>query len=147
MIIRSIGVAALLASALGVGAALAGDVGGRPFYTALTGAAEVPTPGDPDGAGTAKITINPGHQKVCWELTATGIAPATMAHIHVGGVGVGGGIAVMLSPPSDGASSGCVEDEDAAAILANPDGYFVNVHNADFPAGALRGQLSAKKAK
>jgi hypothetical protein len=34
-----------------------------------------------------------------------------------------------------------------AAILANPNGFYVNVHNAEFPDGAIRGQLSeARKA-
>ncbi len=28
------------------------------------------------------------------------------------------------------------------AILTNPSAYYFNVHNATFPAGALRGQLS-----
>jgi len=29
----------------------------------------------------------------------------------------------------------------AAAILAHPKGYYVNVHTAAFPNGAVRGQL------
>ncbi len=146
MMVRSSGMA-VMAAGLAVGAAAAADVGGRPFHATLTGAAERPNPGDADGAGTAKITINPGKSQVCWELTASAIAPATMAHIHVGDAETAGGVVVTLTPPSDGSSTGCAEDEDAAAILANPGGYYVNIHNADFKAGAIRGQLSAKKAK
>ncbi len=32
--------------------------------------------------------------------------------------------------------------ETVAEILANPENYYVNVHNAEYPAGALRGQLA-----
>jgi hypothetical protein len=28
------------------------------------------------------------------------------------------------------------------AIRQNPEAYYVNVHNSDFPTGAVRGQLS-----
>jgi hypothetical protein len=35
-----------------------------------------------------------------------------------------------------------VTRELARAIIADPSGYYVNVHNATYPAGALRGQLS-----
>ena len=46
-------------------------------------------------------------------------------------------------------ASGCASADDAvtSAILANPAGYYVNIHNADFPDGAVRGQLSLKKMK
>jgi CHRD domain len=30
----------------------------------------------------------------------------------------------------------------AAAICANPAGYYVNYHTTDFPGGAVRGQLN-----
>lgn len=139
---------ALLASVALSGAASA-DVGGRPFYAVLTGAAEIPGPGDANGSGTARITINPGKSEVCWKLTATDIAPATLAHIHVGDATEAGGVVVTLTPPTSGTSSGCVfaDPELTAAILANPAEYYVNVHNADFPGGAIRGQLSSKKPK
>lgn len=134
---------ALVALAAFIPAVYADD-GGRPFATTLTGAAEVPGPGDPDGSGTAALTLNPGQEEVCFELTVTGIAPATAAHIHIGGAGVAGPVVRGLSPPTSGSSSGCVpaSRELILAIINNPENYYVNVHNADFPAGAVRGQLS-----
>lgn len=119
--------------------------GGRPFTTPMTGAEEAPGPGDPDGSGTAHITLNQGQQEVCFELEVSGIEPATAAHIHVAPAGEPGPIVVPLTPPTDGSSSGCVEDVDAdliKVIRQDPEAYYVNVHNADFPGGAVRGQLS-----
>jgi len=118
--------------------------GGRPLKTTLTGAAEVPGPGDPDGSGVAEITLNQGQGEICFELTVEGIASATAAHIHVGGVDVAGPVVVGLTPPTNGSSSGCtnVDPDLIKAIRKNPASYYVNVHNADFPAGAIRGQLS-----
>jgi len=119
--------------------------GGRPLDTSLTGAAEVPGPGDPDGSGTAHLTLNLGQGEVCFELTAANIAPATAAHIHVGAVGVAGPVVVGLTPPTSGSSSSCVTGVDPELIKAiqqHPENYYVNVHNTDFPAGAMRGQLS-----
>ena len=126
-------------------ASIAAD-GGRKFTTTLTGAAEVPGPGDPDGSGTATITLNPGQGEVCFELWVSDITlPATGAHIHVGTATQAGPVVVALTPPdASGSSSGCVSaDRDLIkAIIQNPEQYYVNVHNADFPAGAVRGQLS-----
>jgi glucose/arabinose dehydrogenase len=119
--------------------------GGRPLTTLLSGDAEVPGPGDPDGSGTARITLNQGKREVCFELEVFDIAPAFAAHIHRGTVDVAGPAVVTLGAPTDGSSSGCVTGVARTLIKdirQNPDGYYVNVHNADFPPGALRGQLS-----
>jgi hypothetical protein len=126
--------------------------GGRPFSTTLSGAEEVnaqgvPNQGDPDGSGFVRLTLNPGQGEICFELTVTGIAPATAAHIHVGAAGTAppNNVVVALTPPpTSGSSSDCesVDRELVKAILQNPENYYVNVHNADFPAGAVRGQLS-----
>ena len=126
-------------------ASIAAD-GGRQFTTTLTGAAEVPGPGDPDGSGTATITLNHGQGTVCWEIQVTDIIlPATAAHIHEGPVGVAGPVDVTLSAPdANGFASGCtsVDREEIKEIIQHPEEYYVNVHTTDFPAGAVRGQLS-----
>lgn len=141
--------AALLSLAFAGGASAArldgADDGGRPLSTTLTGAAEVPGPGDPDGSGMANITVNPGLGQICYQLSVEDITlPATAAHIHVGSVVDAGPVVVGLTPPdANGFSSGCtqVPRELALAIVRNPDNYYVNVHTSDFPSGAIRGQL------
>ena len=69
--------------------------------------------------------------------------PAIAAHIHKAPATTGP-VVVPLTPPTSGSSSGTVQDVDrelAKEIVQDPDNYYVNVHNADYPAGALRGQL------
>ena len=130
-------------AALIAGAATAAD-GGRKLQTNLTGAAEVPGPGDPDGTGTAQITVNAGQKQVCYKLRVSNIAPATMAHIHEAAPTAAGPVVVTLGAPTSGTSSGCVTVTRALAleILKRPADYYVNVHNAAFPGGAVRGQLA-----
>gem|GEM_PF-1057843 len=116
---------------------------GRRLTTELVGAVEVP-PGDPDGSGTATIRLRPEKGEACFELTASDIGPATAAHIHEGAEGVAGPAVVTLDPPTGGSSSGCVSNVDTDLlrnILQNPEQYYVNVHNEEFPDGAIRGQL------
>jgi len=110
----------------------------------LTGAAEVPGPGDPDGGGTAQVTLNSDKNEVCYDLTVTKIDEATAAHIHEGAVGKDGPVEVGLDTPKGGSAKGC-KSADAAVVkdmMANPANYYVNVHNAAHPKGAVRGQLS-----
>ena len=119
--------------------------GGRKLQTAMTGAAEVPGPGDADGSGNAQITVNSGQNKVCYKLSVANIATATMAHIHEGAPTVAGPVKVTLGKPgANGMSSGCVTVARALAldIAKRPADYYVNVHNAEFPKGAVRGQLA-----
>ena len=64
------------------------------------------------------------------------------AHIHIGAEGIAGPVVQGLTAPTDGHSSGCVvNDALADALAADPGNYYVNVHNAEYPAGAVRGQL------
>lgn len=109
----------------------------------MTGAAEVPGPGDPDASGTAKILIVPANGLVCWQLSWTGIEePITGAHIH-GPASVTEDAGVLV-PLSTDPAKGCtrVDPALAAAIAGSPSNYYVNVHSTAFPGGAIRGQLA-----
>ena len=119
--------------------------GGPTLRAALSGANETP-PNNTGGAGFATVTLNPGHQRVCFTITVSqNVLPATAAHIHVAPVGQPGPIVVPLTPPgANGASSGCVHaSRDLILnIIRHPSAYYVNVHNAQFLAGVVRGQLT-----
>lgn len=124
--------------------AMAGNAsaGGRPLAADLTGAAEAPGPGDPDGVGSARITLNQGQEEVCFDITVSGVEPITAAHIHIAPAGQPGPVVVNFNPAVNGLN-GCVSAsaELIKAIRQNPAAYYINVHNEPFPAGALRGQL------
>ena len=109
----------------------------------LTGAAEVPGPGDPDGSGMAEVNVVDDVDRICYKVQVAGIAPATAAHIHRGAAGTSGPPVVTLDAPTDGSSEGCTEASDALAeeIENNPSSFYVNVHNSEYPDGAVRGQL------
>ena len=127
------------------GAALAQATDDPPvtvLQTELSGAEEAPGPGDPDGSGSATIIVIPP-DTICYTLTAENIAPATAAHIHEAPPGEPGPVVVPLDAPTFGASGGCTEadPEVVSGIQENPGDYYVNVHNAEYPNGAIRGQL------
>jgi len=111
----------------------------------MSGKGEVPGPGAPDGSGTANIVLIPSQNRICYSLKVSKIAPATAAHIQRGAFHEAGSIVLDLNPPlANGASSGCtsVEPTLLESLLERPESYYVNVDNADFPNGAIRGQLS-----
>jgi len=116
------------------------------FTARLSGAAEVPAAGDPDGSGRAMVRIK-GTQ-VCFTLKVADIDAPVAAHIHRGAAGVAGPVEVDLFAAAT-ARKGCVTTsaEIAAAIRKDPRGFYVNVHTADFPGGAVRGQLQKSAAK
>jgi hypothetical protein len=119
----------------------------------LSGGNEVPGPGDTDGTGVAELNVAPRNGALCFSIAVEGITlPATAAHVHTGAAGVAGDVVVTLEPPMAfgsgvaGTSSGCVTKLSGSLlkdIVTNPSQYYVNVHNADFPNGAIRGQLAA----
>lgn len=134
---------ALIAALVGILAFAVPALAAARSSVQMTGAQEVPGPGDPDGSGRAIIRLKRGKSEICYTLKVTGIEPAIAAHIHVGSAGVAGPVVVPLIPPNSGSSSECkaVDRDLIIAIAQDPANYYVNVHNTDYPAGAIRGQL------
>jgi hypothetical protein len=131
--------------ALALLAAAPAAAGGRPFSTTLSGPAEVPA-GDTDATGSATVWINPGTGTVCYEWSVSNAAtPIAAAHIHRGVAGVAGPVVVPLPPTGPSSGTGCTTGVDrslALDIIRHPWNFYVNTHNAEFPAGVARGQLS-----
>jgi len=114
------------------------------LMVSMSGIQEVPGPGDPDGNGTAEIRVRPSQASLCWDLYARAIGPATAAHIHRGAAGSAGPPVVTLTTPdAAGRSQGCIAIDQALAreIAWRGHDFYVNVHDAAHPAGAIRGQL------
>jgi hypothetical protein len=134
------------ASAKGPSAAKAPASSTKVFKALLSGAGEVPEPGDPDGSGRAMVRIK-GTQ-VCFTLKVEGVDALAAAHIHEGVAGEAGPVVVDLFAGT-AKKKGCVRTspEIAAEIRKSPREYYVNVHNAAYPGGALRGQLQKSAAK
>ena len=117
------------------------------LQTALRGAVELPVPGDPDGSGTAQIFADAANNQICYNLNWSGITNPLAAHIHKA---PSNSFTVVPSPalfdsptPVSSPVGGCVTwpAQLVQDIVNNPSAYYVNVHNQDYPAGALRGQL------
>lgn len=131
----------------------------KKLYTKMTGKEEKPTKGDPDGKGTAVLTLKA--TKVCYDIRPTKAGLTfTLGHIHLGKKGKAGGIFIPLftktkkvvghTKPSTikiGKLAGCsrkVSPADLAMVVAKPADYYLNIHTKQFRGGALRGQLTAK---
>lgn len=115
----------------------------------LKGTEEVPGPGDPNGKGEAFVNVNRKKRKVCFQLEFKRIGDPTAGHIHKGVDGEAGPVKVTLFEdpaglPSPGAVDGCVRDLKRRLVrklAKRPQRFYVNLHNAEYPDGAIRGQL------
>lgn len=140
--------AGLLAGALSLtGGSIAGAAHDGDLQTRLKGEAEVPGPGDPDATGLGFITFDEGKDTICYLVSWKRMQKATAAHIHEGSKTEAGPVVVTLFGEDADirrrAADGCVVVSHSLwqAIQDNPEDYYINVHNKQYPKGAIRGQL------
>lgn len=107
----------------------------------LNGANE-PAGGEAKGSGTFTVEVDADAGDFCYTLTAKGVGAVTAAHVHTGAAGANGPPVVTIAVADDECIA--AEPDVLRPIVANPAGYYVNVHTAAFPAGAIRGQLQKK---
>jgi hypothetical protein len=108
----------------------------------LTGAAEVPGPGS---SGTAEATLTYDGDQLCLTGTTTGVGAVTNGHVHAGVAGESGPPVVDLGIETDGDGpfEGCARvGAEGGVVLTDPASYYVNLHTAEFPDGAVRAQLA-----
>ena len=117
------------------------------FTANLTGLQEVPANASPaSGNGTALLD-NVANTITVNESWSGLVGPATASHIHTGAVGVNGAVTfAFASVPA--ATSGSIPQQvfamTAAQITAlTTGGMYMNIHDAVFPGGEIRGQLLA----
>ena len=134
---RYVGLTFLAALVLATGAT-ASVAKSNSLHATLTGKAETPK-GDSDGRGTAEVKIT--GRRVCWEIKVARVQTIVAAHIHKGRPGTAGPVVVPFGKVFKAKGCTTTTAAIAAAIQKTPSAYYVNVHNAKYPGGALRGQL------
>lgn len=128
-----------------------------PVVTPQTFTVQLEHSGDPDGSGTAVLTVDLASGTVCYDITVTGIGVPTepvagIGNAHIHSHPQDGAIAVDLETQFaavDGAvdtyqAIDCVSASRRALvdILLHPERYYINVHTVDNPGGAVQGELA-----
>ena len=137
--ILAAGLAAFLLPAV----ALAAGTSMSPIVSSkLSGKTEVPK-GDPNGTGIVVLHLNATRRTACWFKGIKNIGTPQVAHIHKGARGVAGPVVVPLGGAYKAKGCAKAATKLIAAIEQHPNRYYVNIHNAKYPGGAIRGQLVA----
>lgn len=108
----------------------------------LTGDTEVPGPGSD---GTAEATLTYDGDQLCLSGTTTGVGAIVAAHVHAGAAGESGPPVVPfdIETDGDGPFEACTTvGAEGGVVLTDPASYYVNLHTAEFPDGAVRAQLA-----
>jgi len=147
---------AVLALLLSSPFAVAAPPDAKTFHVVLTGLAEAPENVHRNAdRGFAEVTFDRSDAEVCWQVQrlrlSDGEALPFMGHIHIAPRNVPGPIVVHLFGTGDGGVAPtsypttrvCRPIAPALLdqILADPDQYYVNLHNTTHPSGVVRGQL------
>lgn len=146
------GLIAVTGLVLGITAPVGAQGGDSALFTVMTGAKEVDSTGakgggDKNGRGSFSATLD-GRQ-LCYGIQVKNIDNPVASHIHKAGRNAAGPVVQELDAPATGdpgASSACVRVSRSLArdLRRHPGRYYVNVHTAKFPNGAVRGQLFAR---
>jgi hypothetical protein len=114
----------------------------RVLVAPMSGSEETPDDGDSDGYGAAVVDFS-RRGRICFRIEAREIEDATAGHIHRGAAREAGPIVVPFFEGRVPSRRRCVRVARAlrAEIRRYPARFYVNVHNEDFPGGAIRGQL------
>ena len=119
-----------------------------PVYCAdLRGAGPASDALDPDASGSVRLEL--GGAAIRFHITTSpNLGKVVATHLHQGGAGVNGPMAIELNPGFTGEvldGSIPVDTDLSARILANPSQFYVKLHSLKFPGGAIRGQLRSCK--
>lgn len=138
---RALAIAGSLALLSVVVAAPAARAEEKVLTAAMTAAEE--TPPGPDGAtGAATITIDEAKNTLCYDVSwSEEVGTPNAGHIHKGQKGLAGPAVVNFQLPDKPKDCLQVEAGVLKEIVADPGGHYVNIHNNEYPAGAVRGQL------
>ncbi len=131
-----------LAAAVAGGALAAGTV---ETTAKLTAGQVVPGPGEKGGNGKATIEVKKSKRKVCFEITFKNIAEPNSGNLHKGVKGEKGPRKIdFFTKPTASPAEGCVKKVKKKLlnkVQNHPENFYVQLHNTQFPDGAIRGQL------
>lgn len=134
-----------------------------------------PVEGEQGATGTYGLRLNSDEDIICYDIELSGVtgpfesSADTATHLHEAAEGEFGPSRVAFPDPEDQGDgnwtgSGCVQapfttgEEDAEAgtdtgegftvaqIEENPENFYIDTHTADYPDGAVRGQLPAEES-
>lgn len=143
--IRLLVVAALAVALVASTSATASAKTQERFTRPLDSAQVVPGPGDPDGSGGVFIFLDRQDGRFCVFVNTTNVStPFISVDLHRAPEGEVGSVVVeVFGPTTDPDPSRCMDLDRKLVkdISKHKEDYYIDIHNDEFPGGAIRGQL------